>query len=122
MLADLLEALCGALLLDARLDADAIWRIVSPTLCLDDTSLSSGLHPVSLLFEKCAARGVTVELEAAAADADGNRSVAVVLQGERVHRESGKSEGAARLAAALACLRAEWFDEALAKAESKKNE
>lgn len=108
-LADVAEAVCGAVLLDAQMDVDALWHVAQRILALDDHQVSQLNHPVSALLELCAQMGVSCVFEAAAqtmeeaveAADDRRYCVRVLVDNAEVARAHGASRRAARLGAAI---------------------
>ncbi len=69
VLADALEAVVGAALLDAGMDLEAAWRVVEPLLALDRDAAALR-HPVTALQEACAAARLRCTLRAVAPPAE----------------------------------------------------
>ena len=125
VLADVLEAVVGAVLLDSGMDLEATWRVAAPMLALDDAALRGARSSVAALFEAAAAAHVRCALVVAAGSSEANNiagsrpmqtgqrarceavCVHVVLNGDVVvARGSGGSRAEARRRAAKEALAA----------------
>ena len=119
VLADTAEAVCGAVLLDAGLDVEALWGVAAPLLALHDPALGVGMHPVCILLEQCTALHLPCLFEKVAPDAaeaavvreEGGQQlpkgarVRVLVGGALLAEATGPSLRSARLAGALEALR-----------------
>ena len=126
VLADVLEAVVGAVLLDSGLDLDSTWRVAAPLLALDDPALRGARSPVAAFFEaameahaSCAlvvVHATPADVASAAADASALQTglprqrdvmtVDAVVNGAVVARGCGANKAKARRAAAAAALAA----------------
>jgi dsRNA-specific ribonuclease len=86
VLGDMVEALVGAVFLDAGQDLEATWAVVARLLQPMPHPDTVPIHPVSVLMERCQQAGVSLAYEREPSAQPGCVSVSAVVDGRAVGR------------------------------------